>query len=138
MIFELGTGSLDASFSYNVSITPTNTDKKIFSSDKTLNFDEFPLIFDKLEFNLDTTIPVSLQSSTKGASAAASGFSAILLFVSSSQAKVLIKIFQLVEVLQYLNVHLPTTVNAVLSNFKGDPLDMIPNPLQADEDDLNC
>ena len=84
MSFELGTMSMDASFSSNIAITPIDPKMMISSFDKKSFFSDFPIIFDKLEFDLDTTIPVALKTTTQGASVAASGFSGILLLVSSS------------------------------------------------------
>ena len=45
---------------------------------------------------------------------------------------------QLVDILQYMNLKLPRNLHVFLVDFQGDFFSSLPNPMEADEEDLDC
>lgn len=61
-----------------------------------------------------------------------------LMVVSFPLALTLIKLFQMIDFLLYINVDLPINAQAFLSLFDQNVLTMIPNPLEVNEDKIQC
>ena len=105
---------------------------------KDRTFSGFPVIFPLYKYTPPSPPATTVLKVTAGASKVTSGSAGILFIASSSQGQSFIKMFQLVDILQYMNLELPQTTKDFFTYFEGDPLEMLPNPMENESYEEGC
>ena len=102
------------------------------------NFQKFPILFSEFYVYTPTLTETTVSDFYAGYSPAASGITSALMATSSSKGQALFKIFQMLDIIQFLNIDLPRNVNLFIYYFEGNIVDIMPNPFEIDEEKLGC
>lgn len=100
-------------------------------------FTEFPVEVKNVNyFNSEAT--KSIESVGSVGSAITTGLTVGLVVVSFPLALTLIKLFQMIDFLLFINVDLPVNTKAFLSLFDQNVLKFFPNPFEVNEAHVKC
>ena len=108
----------------------------ITTKDKKSSFDTYPITLpiDYIKSNMVSTI----ASGAKGTQAATNGVTAVLFFISFNAAVVIVKLLQMLDFFQILNIDPPSNVKAFMSIFDTNIFDFFPNVFYSEEAEQEC
>ena len=108
----------------------------ITTKDKKSFFDDYPitLSINYIKSNMVSTI----ASGAKGTQTATNGVTAVLFFISFNAAVVIVKLLQMLDFFQILNIDTPSNVKAFMSIFDSNIFDFFPNIFYSEDAEQEC